>query len=346
MIGFVSVTIASLFAGRTLASFGTVQPAQYAVDGIRVDFGDDGQIDVSSAAWTLEGQTSDESEDWAVQLTLSDDFEFSSWISTVDFQVNGKVVTHDDQGDLFFGFGDGAKYFTFGADFDEGINNGADKRGLLIYPACGGSLASGDVSTLLSNSKQYGSNAFYAVRNALAGGNKDNWHLIGGSGVYNGNDVWPVTIEVTNNVIANQATVRFISATQNLECVYDGLFQSDSDLVFGIDPDAGDDIININSVTVAKSEVDVCEGHCAADASAHSEYAPRMDYDGYRPEEESWTVELSGKDMLIVALCVVNVVVLMAVICSCSRFGAVGPQRKKYQRVSVNGDSEMEQFQN
>jgi len=213
-----------------------------------------------------------------------------------------------------------------------------------IYPACGGSLASGDVSTLLSNSKQYSDDAFYAVRRALADGNEGNWHLIGGEDVYNGVDVWPATIEVTNNVITRQATVRFISATQDLECVYDGLFQSDSDLVFGIDPDAMDDMININSVTVAKSQVDICDGEL--DPSAHSEDAPRMNSDGYRPEEESWTVALSGKDMLIVTLCVVNVVVLMAVICSCSRLGAVGPQKKKYLRVSVNGDSEMEQFQN
>jgi len=134
MIGFVLVMISSLFAGRTLASFGTVQPAQYAVDGIRVDFGDDGQIDVSSAAWTLEGQGSDQNEDWAIQLTLSDDFEFSSWISTVNFQVNGEVS--NDEGDLFFGFGDGAKYFTFLADFDGGLWNGiygvGDKRGLMV----------------------------------------------------------------------------------------------------------------------------------------------------------------------------------------------------------------------
>jgi len=56
-----------------------------------------------------------------------------------------------------------------------------------------------------------------------------------------------------------------------------------------------------------------------------------------------WSVELSVKDMVILALCVMNVVALIAVMCSCSKVGRGQTQERKYQMVSVVGDSEMEE---
>jgi len=348
MIGYVHVTLASLIASTVLGAFGTVQPARYDVDGIRVDFGvSDGQIDPSSESWPIHGQTTDETEEWAIELTLSDDFTFSSWISTVDFQVNGLRPGGSGHGDVFFGFGDGSKYISMAVDQDGRIYSGRTASdayifGISIYPPCGGAMGSGSVSGVLSNSKKYDSDATKAIRKALSGGDWTKWTSMGGSEHNNGKDVWPVTIEVTNNVLANTVTVRFESATQDLECVYDDLFERDTNLVFGINPDTGDDALDIHSITVAKSEVDICDGHC--DASAHIGYAPMMNVDA--PESGSWSVELSGKDMLIAALCAINMVVLIAVICSCSRSGGAGLRKKRYAVVPVNGDSEMEQFQN
>merc|ERR1712083_960684 len=56
---------------------------------------------------------------------------------------------------------------------------------------------------------------------------------------------------------------------------------------------------------------------------------------------ETWTIALSGKDLLIVALCAVTVL-LVTFICVSSRM--TGAQRK-YRVVSMAGDSEMEEFQ-
>ena len=75
---------------------------------------------------------------------------------------------------------------------------------------------------------------------------------MGGSRHDNG-DTWPVTVEIKNNALTNEVTVKFISATQELECVYADSFDQDTDLVFGLVADAqtGEDIIKITSITVA-----------------------------------------------------------------------------------------------
>jgi len=338
MTAFAYAALASFAVTRTLADTATVQPGQYNDPRVHVDFGD--EADITSTTWHLKADVATEVEDWAIQLDLNSDFTFSSWISTVDFVVSGERVTTG--GDMFFGFGDGHKYFSLATDFDGGLTTGSDGKGVAIYPQCGGALASGDVSSVLTGSSQYGGGAQWELRAALAGGNKNNWRQIGGSRHDNGNK-WPVTIEVTNNIIADEVTVKFLTQSVQQECVYQGAFATDTDLTFGVMPDANDDAdeFNIHFITVAKAEVDVCDGHC--DASAHS---PAMNVDVDAPESGSWTVELSGKDMLIMILCAINLITLIAVIFSCSRFARAGPLRKKYERVSVQGDSEREQFQN
>lgn len=75
-----------------------------------------------------------------------------------------------------------------------GLNNGGSPKtnGMHIYPACKGSLETGDISSVLVGSGSYDSNSWNAVRSALAGGNRNNWEKLGGSSIYNGNN-WPGT---------------------------------------------------------------------------------------------------------------------------------------------------------
>ena len=78
--------------------------------------------------------------------------------------------------------------------FAGAVQNGGDpgQYGMQIYPPCGGSLASGDISSILVGSDLYDSNSFLAVRDALAGGDRNDWEQLGGSEIHNG-DTWPGT---------------------------------------------------------------------------------------------------------------------------------------------------------
>jgi hypothetical protein len=337
--------LASLALTKTLASFGTLQPANYDVDGIHVDFGE--QCDVSSSEWLLSAETDTVWEDWPIKLDLSGDFQFSTWVSTVDVQLNGeKVYTELD---MMMSFGDGDKYFSIAYDVDGAWNNADGQKGIQVYPNCGGSLASGDAATLLDDASSYDSRAHYALRYALAGGDLSNWEQMGGERHNNG-DTMPVTIEVMNNHIDGEVTVKFVSATQELECVYNDEFASNTDLVVGITPDAESgeqDQVAMQWITVAKSEIDYCDGVCGA--SAHMDYTADSAHTSYGMDgphtadvtADAWTIALSGKDLVIVALCAV-MVLLMTFICMSLRMAGA---RRKYRVVSVAGDSEMEEFQ-
>ena len=66
-------------------------------------------------------------------------------------------------------------------------------RGIQVFPPCeeeGGSLAVGSVSDVLSDTSSHDDNNEYAVRDALAGGDRNNWEKLGGTTVHNG-DTWP-----------------------------------------------------------------------------------------------------------------------------------------------------------
>jgi len=346
MLGYVSVGLACLAVTETMASFATLKPGSFNLDDLHMEFGipPDGQMHaIASDNWVIMGEHSDDIEKWAMKTTLSGDWAFSSLIDTVDFQVHGEVAT-DGDADAFFGFGDGNNYVSLMVDFDGAVNRDpwnefgekTSEWGINIYPGCGGTLASGDIATVFSGASSLNSNAAYQTRMALAGGDVGNWRVMGGG---DNGDTWPVAIEIENDIDHGTATVRFVSETQSLECVYNDNFNMGTDLVFGINPDSQadgseEDKINIKYITVAKSGQN-------CDASAH---APMINVDA--PESGSWRVELSGKDMLIAALCAINMVVLIAVICSCSRFGGAGLRKKRYAVVPVVGDSEMEQFQN
>ena len=66
-------------------------------------------------------------------------------------------------------------------------------RGIQIWPPCekeGGSLALRSVANVLLDTRSHGDNNEYAVRDALAGGDRNNWEKLGGSTVHNDN-TWP-----------------------------------------------------------------------------------------------------------------------------------------------------------
>ena len=65
---------------------------------------------------TLYIQNTETLENWAIEIDLSEELVFSSSISTISFQVDGERV--GDEGDLYFGFGDGSTYITAVVDFD------------------------------------------------------------------------------------------------------------------------------------------------------------------------------------------------------------------------------------
>merc|ERR1719461_528416 len=100
----------------------------------------------------------------------------------------------------------------------------------------------------------------------MCGGDYNNWDQMGGSEHINGDDTWPVTIEIKNNALSNEVTVRFVSATQDLECVYSDTFDQNTDTTFGIIGDAHGDgeEVKIFSVTLSEQNEDICQGMCDA----------------------------------------------------------------------------------
>jgi len=78
-----------------------------------------------------------------------------------------------------------------------------------------------------------------------------------------------VTIEIKNNALSNEVTVTFLSATQELECVYSDSFDQDTDTVFGMigDANAEGEQLKITTVTIAEENVDICEGMCESTAA-------------------------------------------------------------------------------
>merc|ERR1711879_791389 len=196
---------------------------------------------------------------------------------------------------------------TLVTDQDGSYNNGHELYGIQIYPACGGSLASGDVSTIVAKNR----------RNALAGGSYENWEQMGGSEHFNGDDTWPVTIGVINDVRSNVVTVTFSSATQELECLYWDSFDQDTDTVFGMIGDA-----NAEGEQGPVHMIPVNQGPFAGIGGSEDVNAEPFSID----------IMLSAKDLVIVVLAAMTVI-LMVIVCA-NRKGGFGMSRQ-YKVVSV-----------
>ena len=153
---------------------------------------------------------------------------------------------------LFWGFGDGEKYITFHHDFD-GHSWASDKSvsGIWIYPACEGPLAEGNISTVLQDSSSYDDEADYAIRDALAGGDRTGWHRL--TTEQNEGNWWPVTFEITNDISSHLVNFTFTTAKLSVSCIYYDSFAVNTSFVAGLQPDvsAGSaDDIHIDYVAV------------------------------------------------------------------------------------------------
>ena len=95
------------------------------------------------------------------------------------------------------------------------LENGGSpaQAGMQIYPPCGGSLASGDISSILVGSSSYDSDSWYAVRDALAGGDRNNWEQLGGLEIFNG-DTWPGTFTNCLRTIVRLERVKLVISSR------------------------------------------------------------------------------------------------------------------------------------
>lgn len=226
------------------------------VVGITSTFGDDYTLlnPVCSTylypTWQIDTESTSPN-DWAIELGLNSPYQFDSAFSGFEFSVFGACLDSDEC-DLFWGFGDGQKYFTFLTNLDgHSWASDAATSGSFIYPQCGGALATGDVSTALKDSSLYDATATNAIRDALAGGNRSNWHLL--SPLANGNDFYPLHFRVFNDISSNRVKFIFNSSTLTLSCEFDGSFEANTDLIFSLQSDvtagtAND--MNINSIGI------------------------------------------------------------------------------------------------
>ena len=91
----------------------------------------------------------------------------------------------------------------------------------------------------------------YFSRDALAGGDYNNWYEIS---TEHNEDNWPLSISVTNDIINGETTVRFFSPTVDLECVYNDVFEPNVDLTMGWNPDPASsnnpDEVEFDSITI------------------------------------------------------------------------------------------------
>merc|ERR1719242_397883 len=118
-------------------------PTSDVVDGLAVTHGEWS----TAASWNFKGDATAPHQ-WAMALTLDDDFQFSTLDSMITIEFDGDTGS-ESESDLFMGFGDGTRYFAFAMDFDEALKMDGDTVGIFIYPSCDGALASGDVGTVL-----------------------------------------------------------------------------------------------------------------------------------------------------------------------------------------------------
>ena len=165
--------------------------------------------------------------------------------SSLTISVDG-FCSGQKQCDIYFGFSiDDEQYFTFVTDLDGGMQiNG--RKGIFIYPECGGAIETGDPSELIPTDDF----THNTLAEALSGGDGDNFDRLTTS---NNKENLPLTFELINNDLEGTFTFRFtspaFSGDNALECEYDAVVTG-KDLKVYISPDGGDEIINIESITI------------------------------------------------------------------------------------------------
>ena len=187
----------------------------------------------------------------------SDEYGFKEdEVSKVTIEVDGFCSSDElssNECDAYFiiSIGD-VEYFSFVTDFDNFFRivdtDGTERENTFIYPECGGSIASGDASTLLSSAPSLTN---VRLRDATAGGNRDDWEIL--SLDPNGVDEFPATIELVNDPIGN--TLTFTVTTpgypSGLTCQYESVGTC-QDIAMYFTPDGGEEIIQISSIEVTE----------------------------------------------------------------------------------------------
>ena len=147
--------------------------------------------------------------------------------SSVSFVINGKCVYAEC--DMYYGFGDGIRYFTIGVAFDNGLwlPNAGD---LWIYPACGEAMAIGDVTTIINNNTiDVSTETAYreSLRSTLS--NDESWNVWSSNFEID----FPIIIEVINDDGNGEVEVLFTNHAGSVQsCTFIGSFASDEELYF------------------------------------------------------------------------------------------------------------------
>jgi len=203
--------------------------------------------------WQIRQSAANELYDWGVKVLLdAEEYGFQTAVpdSKITIEIDGYCGRQ--QCDLFAGFGIGDnQYVTFATDLDNGFSTIGAGRGIFIFPGCNsGAIQSGDVSNLIANvsPRQL---TLERLRNALAGGDRTNWHQLTPS--FNGGS-FPLKFEFTNNDIDGTFSVKFSSPTfpNGLQCTFNSAVQTGQDFTMYLTPDVGPgaEIFNIKSFNI------------------------------------------------------------------------------------------------
>eukprot|EP01084_Bolivina_argentea_P110836 197840_1 len=198
--------------------------------------------------WILNQNHNNPLYDWGLEVVLNGNiYGFEPGISTVSIDLDGYATTNEC--DLFFAFSIGdIEYLTFMTGVDGNLIE-RNNTGTFIYPPCGSTnIANGAATTLIpvSNLSQF------SLKNALAGGNMNNWHHLSSDNENN----TQLSFTLINNVITNTFTVRFQSSySTSTECTYNSIVPMLQDFKMFISPGVFDEEYKIRSINVARHYV-------------------------------------------------------------------------------------------
>lgn len=170
--------------------------------------------------------------------------------SSISIVINGsKPYTECD---VLFSFGDGHHYISAMIAMDGGLRleNGLEFATVWVYPTSGG-FGIGNVSTLLPVTNSNTSTWAQAARDAISGGDYNNFEPI--STVDDRS--WPIIVDITNDLDANQTDIVISNGLRSASFYVTGTFNTGSSLGFGIINDlASYEGIEIYSIEVGLSE--------------------------------------------------------------------------------------------
>lgn len=189
-------------------------------------------------------------------------FQFAAdAITSISFKIEGECITDGDC-DMFFGFGDGNRYWTMSFCLDEwgvmNYNGDTDVTGFIaIYPTPGDIMASGDILSLLDDVANAGVGTYWTdLRDKVAGGAGENFYDISTEK----DQTWPITVTVTNDIFANMTYINVENGDRSVNASYIGTFETDTPLSFPFTSDVyttgGVEGFNIFSIDVTSTRIE------------------------------------------------------------------------------------------